>query len=57
MKEEQIAAFVASVRTRLGQIKKANNNPTADSWGQIELACDKLKAEADTFDRTSRRSP
>lgn len=51
MTEQDIAAFLASIRSRVGQIKKANSNPTAASWGQIELACDKLIDEANVFER------
>jgi len=49
--------FIASIRTRVGQIKKAQENLTAGSWHQIELACDKLLDEARTFERRLALSP
>lgn len=49
--------FIASIRTRVGQIKKAQENPTAGSWLQIDLACDKLLDEASTFERRTTPLP
>lgn len=48
-------AFLASIRTRVGQIKKAQQTPTADAWGQIEIACDKLLDAAKSFERSLAR--
>jgi hypothetical protein len=45
-------AFLASIRTRVGQIKKAQRTPTVDAWGQIEVACDKLLDAAGSFERS-----
>ena len=56
MTEQQIVAFVASIRTRVGQIKDANNAASANSWGRIEVACDKLRQAADDIERSLHRS-
>jgi hypothetical protein len=45
-------ALVASIRTRVGQIKHAQENPTADSWLRIEIACKKLVEAAASFERS-----
>lgn len=47
-------AFVASIRTRVGQIKLAQRTRSVESWGRIELACLKLIEAADSFERSFR---
>jgi hypothetical protein len=46
-------AFVASIRSSIGQIKKAQEKPTANSWLKIEIACDKLMDAAASFERAA----
>lgn len=51
----EIEMLISSIRTRVGQIKHAQENLTADSWLRIELACDKLLDAAKTAEH--RKSP
>jgi len=47
----------ASVLTNLGHIEKANDNPTANSGIQIEMACSKLRDAAIAFERRNKIMP
>ncbi len=46
-----LSSLIASIRCRVAQIKKQQENPTANSWLKIEIACDKLIEAADSFER------
>lgn len=47
-------ALVASIRARIGQIKREQEKPTADSWLKIEVACDRLLDAAAQFERSEK---
>jgi hypothetical protein len=49
----EAAAAVASIRSRVGQIKKANETAAADSSFRIENACDQLLEAAASFERAA----
>lgn len=47
----EVEILIASIRTRVGQIKYVMKNLDANTWLRIEIACDKLIETADMAER------